>query len=380
MSRPGSAGRFAGVAVLGAISAFGHLLYPAWLALTTRTRTAPEPPVATEWPNVTVVIAAYREKAVIADKVEDVLANDYPGALEVIVVADDPDTASAARTTSAKVIESSERLGKAGAVDRGVQEATGSVIVITDANARLAPGALEALVRWFADPTVGAVAGEKRVLGGGDRLYWQFESWLKQRESRTGTTIGLVGEIAAFDPDVYRPLPRDVLDDLWLVLDIVTAGKRIVYEPKAVAIEVGSSTLSEEWERRTRNVAGALDIFWRRRELLACSGTPVTGQLWGHRVVRLSFGPLAHAALLLLALRSLGTSRLAGGFCLVHLVGIEALVRRARGRGLTSAERLLSQMLFLQAVGLGGTIRWLRHGPAGIWPKDERVTSLPPPE
>ena len=378
MSCPGSAGRSAGVAALGAMSVFGHLVYPAWLLVTTRNGSAPEPPVPESWPDVTVVIPAYRERSVIADKVEDVLENGYPGSLQVVVVADDSETASAARKTAANVIESDARLGKAGAVDRGVREARGSVIVLTDANARLLPGSLAALARWFTDPTVGAVAGEKRVLDGGERLYWEFESWLKRRETRSGTTIGLVGELAAFDPHVYRPLPHDVLDDLWLVLDVVTAGRRIVYEPSAVALETGGSSLRDEWERRTRNVAGALDIFWRRRELLAPGRTPVTGQLWGHRVIRLSVGPLAHVALLLVAVRSLPRSRLAAGFCFAHLVGLSALARRARGERVTNVERLLSQVLFFQAIGVGGTIRWLRRGPAGIWPKAERVTSLPP--
>ena len=83
-------------------------------------------------------------------------------------------------------------------------------MVISDANNRLAPGALAAVVEHFADPDVGAVAGEKLEDdgGGGESLYWKFESWLKQHEARLGTTIGLVGELSAFRAQAWRPIPE----------------------------------------------------------------------------------------------------------------------------------------------------------------------------
>lgn len=377
MTRLASPARVAGTGTLAAVAAFGHVLYPAWLALRARGRSDPEPPRPGRWPGVTVVVPAYKERAVIAAKVEDVAANGYPGDLQVLVVADDPETAEAADATVADVVSNGDRLGKAHAVNRGIEAARHDVVVLTDANASFAPGTLTSLVRWFEDRSVGAVAGEKRVLDQGEGLYWQFESWLKRREARLGTTIGLVGELAALRRSACKPLPTDlVVDDLWLALDVIAGGRRIVYEPNAVASELGSAGLRQEWERRTRNVAGALDAIWRRRDLLA-PGSPIADQLWGHRLVRLSFGPVAHATLVVLAVSSWRRSRIARLFLAGHAVGGLALVRKSRGDRLSAPERLLSQVLFLQAVGLGGTLRWLAGPRSGLWPKEERDSPLP---
>jgi cellulose synthase/poly-beta-1,6-N-acetylglucosamine synthase-like glycosyltransferase len=378
MTRLPSPARVAGIGTLVAVAAFGHVLYPAWLALRTRGRPDPVPPEPSAWPDVTVLVPAYKERSVIAAKVEDVTQNGYPGRVQVLVVADDEDTAEAASATAADVVTNGDRRGKAHAINVGLEAARHDLVVLTDANASFTPGTLAALVRWFEDDSVGAVAGEKRVHDQGEGLYWQFESWLKQRESRLGTTIGLVGELAAVKRSATRPLPTDLLvDDLWLALDVVESGGRIVYEPTAVAAELGTTDLGEEWERRTRRVAGALDALWRRRKLLR-PGSPVADQLWGHRLVRSSLGPAAHALLLVLALRSSRRSRLARLFVQGHVAGAGALVRKSRGAELSTPERLLAQVLFLQAVGLAGTIRWLSGERSGAWPKEERTGELPP--
>jgi Glycosyltransferase like family 2 len=378
MHRVGPPARALAIGALAGIASFGHLLYPAWLAFKTRAKPDPEPPVPETWPGVTVVIPAYRERKVIKAKVEDAFANGYPGPLQVLVVADDEETAHAASSTAADVVVSDDRRGKANAVNRGLEQARHDIVVLTDANASLTPGTLAALARWFEDATVGAVAGEKRVLDQSEALYWKFESWLKRRESRLGTTIGLVGELAALRRPAFRPVPPDlIVDDLWLTLDVTSAGHRIVYEANAVASENGSESLGDEWERRTRNVAGALDAIWRQRRLLAPGRSPLTPQLWGHRLIRSTFGPAAHIALLVLAASSARRSRTAAFFCLGHVAAAAALWRRQRALPLTPPERLLAQVLFLQAVGVRGTLRWLAGDHAGAWRKKERAEALP---
>jgi cellulose synthase/poly-beta-1,6-N-acetylglucosamine synthase-like glycosyltransferase len=355
-------------------AASGHVVYPLWLWLRTHdTRTA-DPPEGTDWPDVTVVVPAYLESRVVAEKVLDTLANGYPGALEVLVVADDHETAEAARSTPARVLSFDGRLGKAEAINRAAAECNSQVLVLTDANTKLAPGAIGRLVRWFADPSVWAVAGEKAVLdGGGEALYWRFESWLKQRESQTGTTIGLVGELAALRRDRLRPLPKDlIIDDLWLALDIAEEGGRVVYEPAARAEELPSPSTRLEWQRRTRNVAGLLDVLWRRRRLLVPGASPVTPQLWGHRLVRSSIGPMAHIGLLVYALRSATRSRTARVLAASHLLGGVALVRMLRGTARSRPERAAAQVLYLQGVALAGTVRYLTGDRPTLWEKTER--------
>jgi biofilm PGA synthesis N-glycosyltransferase PgaC len=348
--------------------------YPVWLALATARRARPAPPQPSEWPGLSVVIAAYREAAVIGAKIDDVRANGYPGELEIVIVADDPPTADAARASGARVVGPGAREGKAAAVNRGIGVATQPIVVISDADAHLARGSLSALARWFADPRVGAVAGEKQVAGMGQSVYWRVESWIKDRESRLGTTIGLVGELAAVRRSDFRPLPRDTaVDDLWMALDVIEGGLQVRYEGDATAVETGAPTLAAEWERRTRTQAGLLDLLWRRRRLLLPRRSPVAGQLWGHKLLRTVFGPLAHAMLLARATMFLRRSLASRVFVLFHLATVLAAVRGARGARLSRPEQIAVQVLFLQATALGAIRRYLSGDRPASWPKPDRA-------
>jgi cellulose synthase/poly-beta-1,6-N-acetylglucosamine synthase-like glycosyltransferase len=382
------------VGALVAAASAGHVLYPAWLAWRTRGGrgrvAAPEVARSEPPPDVTVVVPAYKEAGVIGDKVEDIRANGYPGSLEILVVADgDPATAAAAERAGARALTGPDRLGKSQALNRGFAEATTPVVVISDANNRIAPGALAAAVEHFADPEVGAVAGEKVEddSGGGESMYWRFESWLKRREDRLGTTIGLVGELAAIRAEAWRPIPRDVAtDDFWAALDIIEQGYRIAYEPRARALDPAAESLAASWERRIRSVSGALHIMVRRRRQLRPSAGLVAAELWGHRLTRYTVGPLAHLALLVLSLSKLRSSALARAFLAANLCACAGLVVGTQGGGpeatagagggprrlLVAASAGAGQVMFLQGVALGGMVRYARGDRSTMWSTVER--------
>ncbi len=368
------------VLVLGLIALFGHVVYPALLGARTRRLRDVDPPDADCEPDLTVVIPAFREASVIEAKIDSVCDNGYEGRLDVIVVAEDDPTATAARRTSARVLSFPDRLGKAQALNAGIGAAQTEIVVFTDANNPLEHGALASLSRWFADPTVGAVAGEKRVEGSdGEGIYWRFESWLKRRENRTGSTIGLVGELGAIRAPIFQPLPaKAVVDDLWIALDVIEGGYRVVYEPQAVTREGGSAVLAEEWERRSRIIAGLIDLLVRRRHLLVPGRSPATFQLWGHRLVRSSVGPIAHCMLLFGAMGRIRSSRVCQLFVAGHAVGGIALVLTWRGRRMPRVPTILAQALFLQVVALGGLVRYLRRDRLAKWPKAERQVANSP--
>jgi poly-beta-1,6-N-acetyl-D-glucosamine synthase len=379
-----------------ATASAGHVLYPAWLAWRTRGGRGrgagvPAAPRPGAWPDLTVVVPAYREAGVIADKVDDLRANGYPGSLDILVVADgDPETAEAAMRAGACALTGPDRLGKSQALNRGFAKATTPVVVISDANNRLAPGALAALVEHFVDPTVGAVAGEKLEDddGGGETLYWRFESWLKEREDRLGTTIGLVGEISAIRAEAWRPIPCDVAtDDFWAALDIIEQGYRIAYEPRARALDPPAPSLAASWERRIRSVSGALHIMVRRRRQLRPSAGLVAAELWGHRLSRYTVGPLAHLTLLVMAVTKVRSSALARAFLLANMAATGGLVASAARAGVQTNDaeagvtprRLVvaaaagaGQVMFLQAVALGGMARYVRGDRSTMWSTVER--------
>jgi hypothetical protein len=394
MTRP-RLGTSVAVGALVAAASAGHVLYPAWLAWRTRggrgrVVAAPGPARLEPPPDLTVLVPAYREAGVIGAKVEDIRANGYPGSLEILVVADgDPETAAAAERAGARALTGPERLGKSQALNRGFAEATTPVVVISDANNRIAPGALAAAVEHFADPEVGAVAGEKVEddAGGGESLYWRFESWLKQREDRLGTTIGLVGELAAIRAEAWRPIPRDVAtDDFWAALDIIEQGYRIAYEPRARALDPAADSLAVSWERRIRSVSGALHIMVRRRRQLRPSAGLVAAELWGHRLVRYTVGPVAHLTLLVMAVTKVRSSVLARGFLVANLCACAGLVVGTQAgepgevapvgpeprRLLAAAAAGAGQVMFLQGVALGGMVRYARGDRSTMWSTVER--------
>jgi cellulose synthase/poly-beta-1,6-N-acetylglucosamine synthase-like glycosyltransferase len=291
----------------------------------------------------------------------------------VIVIADgDPDTASAARSAGAIVVDPPERLGKAQAINQGVAATTAEILILTDANNALVSGSIEAAVRWFGDPAVGAVAGEK--VEDAESLYWRFESFLKRREATLGTTIGLVGEFAAVRAAAWRPIPADISsDDLWTALDLCERGHLIAYEPAARAMEAATGlTMRQAWERRTRIVAGGLHVLVRKRSLLHPAAGLVAAELWGHRMWRYTMSPLAHVALLAASVRSARRSPAAAAFVAVHIVAAAGLWRRSSGKSVGGLGGALSDVLFLQAVGIGGIIRYARGDRVLTWPTVSR--------
>jgi len=368
-----TAASISAVTALALVAGSGHVLYPAYLYLCTRRLRDEVPADPADLPPLTVIVPAYLEASVIPAKVTDLRANGYPNRLDVLVVADDPATTAAAGATDAVVISHDRRIGKAGALNRGMAAAMTDIVVLTDANTSLQTGSLAAMAKWFGDLTVGAVAGEKSVTAGGEGAYWRFESWLKRREARSGATFALVGELAAVRRSAFRPLPLDLaVEDLWLALDVLEQGLRIVYEPDARAQEDAPPNWADDWERRTRVVAGVLDVLWRRRHLMAPGGGMLAVQLWGHRLVRSTLGPVAHLALVLLALRSSPRSGLARIVVVAHLAGVFAAVRTHRRIARNPLERLVGQAILLQAIGLGGFLRYLRGDRPALWPKPPR--------
>jgi hypothetical protein len=223
------------------------------------------------------------------------------------------------------------------------------------------------------------VAGEKYVESQGESLYWRYESWLKRREFRLGSTIGLVGELAAVRRSAWQEVPFDVaVDDLWIALDVLADGWRVAYEPHAVATETAADDWRDTWERRTRVVAGTFDLLWRRRELLMRRNL-TAAELWGHRLLRQSIGPVAHCLALLLAVKKAKRSRVAAGIVGAHVLGAAAAVGVANNRVLPRVAAAGGQVLLLHAVALAGLGRFLRGERLAVWTKPERTGGLPEP-
>jgi cellulose synthase/poly-beta-1,6-N-acetylglucosamine synthase-like glycosyltransferase len=291
---------------LGAL-AWTHVGYPlaaGALARVRERRVAKD--VATE-PTVAVVVAAYNEEEVIERRLANLLALDYPVDRVEIVVASDASTdhtnelveAIAAREPRVRLLEC-PRGGKVAAQDRAVRETTSDVVAFSDANATWAPDALRRLVANLADPDVAYVCGRLRLEEpeGSNRegLYWRYELWLRERESRLGSITGGNGAIYALNRDDYVEVDPRWGHDLSLPYRMVQSGRRAVYEPAALAFERPTPTNETEHARKVRMFEHCWEITLRG-SMLRRLPPGYLASVVSHRVLRYASG-LLHVLLL----------------------------------------------------------------------------------
>ncbi|HEY1061663.1 MAG TPA: glycosyltransferase family 2 protein [Daejeonella sp.] len=265
-------------------------------------------------PTCTLLIAAYNEENFISEKIRNTLALEYPeGKLEVIFITD----GSTDRTPDIlkeypqiKLLHQTERKGKVAAMHRALAYVTTEVIIFTDANTELNKDALCKISRHYADESVGAVAGEKRIKvkeladagTAGEGFYWRYESILKNWDSELYSTIGAAGELFSVRSDLYQTVENDtILDDFMISMLIAIKGYRIIYEPEAFAIETASENITEELKRKIRIAAGGIQSILRLKELLNIFrfGT-LSFQYISHRVLRWTISPFLLVLVLIL--------------------------------------------------------------------------------
>lgn len=269
-------------------------------------------PADDKLPEVTMIICAYNEEDVVRAKMDNIRSLDYPkDKLHVMWVTDGSDDNTdniLAEYPEVDLRHKPERQGKAAALDRAIGLAQTDILVLTDANTMTNSGSIREIVRLMADPTVGCVAGEKRVAARdkgqaaaeGEGLYWKYESTLKRLDFELYSAMGAAGELCAIRKQLYKPIPRDtLLDDFVISMEIVADGRRIAYSKDAYAQEYGSADINEEGKRKRRIAAGGLQSIWRLRRLMNPLKYPVVAfQFVSHRVLRWSVTPVAMLALI----------------------------------------------------------------------------------
>jgi cellulose synthase/poly-beta-1,6-N-acetylglucosamine synthase-like glycosyltransferase len=235
-------------------------------------------------PSVSMVIAAHNEASVIGAKVENLLALDYPDdLLEIVIASDGSDDGTdekvrqyEGRSGRAVRLLSLPRAGKAATLTAAVAQTAGDVLVFSDANSMFARDAVTMLVRPFADPDVGGVAGDQRYLGGGaadgvasgEQSYWSFDRLIKDAESRAGSVISATGAIYAIRRALFAPVRPDVTDDFYTSTGVIAQGQRLVFESRAVAYEPVAQSGGDEFGRKVRVMTRGLRGVIARRALL----------------------------------------------------------------------------------------------------------------
>ncbi len=341
--------------------AYAQVGYLAVLAVWARVEQPPPldaPAAGDELPGVSLIVAAHDEEQVIAGKVANALALDYPrDRLELIVCCDGctDATAEQARAAGADLVLDLPRAGKVRAQDAGVERARHPITAFSDANATLEPDALRELVAPFADPGVGYVCGQVRFVDAAgtnqEGLYWRYEMALRALESRLASVTGGNGAIYATRRDAYVVVDAVMGHDLSFPFSFVKRGHRAVYRPAARATEKMVPSIEGEFARKRRMMSHAWPIVVRGG-LLDPRGYPPRYALMvlSHRVLRYA-GPFLHVAAL-----AARPARVASAvLCLAAAAG--------RGRpGLVARYYVLTQASI--ALGL---YDWLRHGTEAGW-------------
>jgi len=249
--------------------------------------------------SVTLLIAAYNEEDFIEEKIKNSLALSYPkDKLLIYIVTDgstDRTTEIVNKYKEIKLFHENSRNGKVAAIDRAMQFVTTDIVVFSDANTTLNAESIHNIVRHYSDPTVGGVAGEKRVVahnakqisGSSEGLYWRYESTLKSIDSTFYSVVGAAGELFSVRTNLYSNPGKDViLDDFVISLKICQKGYRIIYEPEAYATEGPSKDIHEEKKRKIRIGAGGFQGMAIMKHLLRFWKTPMLSYLYiSHRVL-----------------------------------------------------------------------------------------------
>lgn len=260
-----------------------------------------------EWPAITLCIAAYNEADIIALKMDNCFALDYPAEkLTILWVTDGSTDESNALLSTYPAVEllfSPERLGKTAAINHAMTAVKTPLLVFTDANCLLSTAALKLMVHAFDDPTIGCVAGEKRITyyqgdsasSKGEGVYWEYESLLKKWDARYYSTVGAAGELYAIRSALYSPMSTTILlDDFVQSMHIAQAGYRIAYTPEAYAVERGSLDIKEEGKRKKRIAAGGWQSVGLLSSLLNIKQYGrLSFQYISHRVLRWTITPFA---------------------------------------------------------------------------------------
>jgi len=278
---------------------YTYMGYPLaiWLLARLRSPNILKAPIT---PRVSVVLPCHNEAGAITSRIRNLLESDYPeDLLEIIVISDGSTdlTAEKARENSERginVVSYKERQGKATALNLGVAQATGEIVVFADARQSFVRGAIRELVASFADPQVGAVSGAyllsdpSGAVAQGVGFYWKYEEWIRRTEGAFDSIIGAAGAIYAIRRELWRPLPAaTILDDVYTPMQIALRGLRVVFEEKALAYDAARDSASREFSRKARTLMGNYQLCQLMPRLLEPTHR-LFFQFLSHKLIRLA--------------------------------------------------------------------------------------------
>ena len=255
-------------------------------------------------PTVTLFFAAHNEERVIAQKLENSLALDYPRDRLQILVADDGSSDRTVEIAGSfvdqgiKLISYPERSGKLAAIRRAFANVTGEIVLFSDSDNFYPADVLRHVVKYFGDQSVGGVSGGRNVigktsLGTAEGIYWKYEEGIKLHESQVSSCVGVAGDLLAIRSELYQPPPSDIInDDFFIAVSIIKQGYKVLYAPDARSFHPVATSEKGEIERRARMVAGRYQAMFSAWRMLPFQYPGIVWQIISHKYLR-PFIPIA---------------------------------------------------------------------------------------
>ncbi|WDE05015.1 glycosyltransferase family 2 protein [Thalassomonas viridans] len=256
---------------------------------------------AEDFPEVTLVLAAYNGEHRIRDRLDNLLATDYPQEkLHIIVVSDGStdNTVAVARAYDfprLKVMALENNQGKAAALNLAMEQVSTPLVAFADLRQNFAPDALGEMCRHFIDDSIGAVTGNLMIEQNQDDgaskdpgLYWKYEKAIRHAEGQLNSVVGVTGAIYMIRSQLFTPLQQHtILDDVYTPMCIVRAGKRVVMANEALAFDSSSHSVKEEFGRKVRTLAGNYQLMKIIPWINNPFKNPIFWQWFSHKVCRL---------------------------------------------------------------------------------------------
>lgn len=235
--------------------------------------------------NICILVPAYNEAEVIADKIRNVASLNYPEDKLSLVIACDgckDNTAAIARKTALepesacldiRVINFKHNHGKVALLNVLIPSIDSEIIALSDASALISNDALLIANQHFQDDQTGVVAATYKLLNPGsegEKKYWEYQVNNKRGEAAIGSPIGVHGALYFIRADLFKHLPPDTINDDFIIpMQIVCQGYKSIYESRLIALELEQASLSMDQNRRLRIAAGNLQQLLRLPELMS---------------------------------------------------------------------------------------------------------------
>jgi poly-beta-1,6-N-acetyl-D-glucosamine synthase len=351
-----------------------------------------------EDPAVSLVVSAFNEEEFIERKIQNSLELDYPAdKLQIIFITDgstDRTPEIVGQYPVIQLLHEPERRGKGAAMNRAIGFVRTPLVIFSDANTLLNKEGVRNITRHYADPRVGGVAGEKKIIsaardkaaGSGEGIYWKYESFLKKLDAGFHSVVGAAGELFSVRTALFEPVERNaVIEDFVLSLQVCMKGYVVQYEPGAYAMETASANMKEEQKRKVRIAAGAFQAMIILKGLFNIFKYPLLSfQFISHRILRWTLCPLCLVILLAanIALAMIGS----GDFYLVFLC-LQIVFYTFAGIGWALANRNVRvkllyipyYFLFMNLAVFIGFWRFIRRKQSVLWEKSARQQPLQVP-